>query len=74
QRRRQTDVRGIAVRTADCGVLSGLASRRVSRPERLKVAAGQLQAMSRVLRFHVRHLLGKELTMWQYVENLSPRS
>jgi len=61
------DARGIAVKTSHLAVLESLAHHTPSRPERLKVADVQMRAMSRILRLHIRYLLGKNLVMWKYL-------
>ncbi len=49
--------------------LAGLAAPPRSRPERVSIKPRQIVAASRLLRFHISHLLGKELRTWKYLQD-----
>ena len=62
----------LGVAPAELAMLSELAAHPPARVERVKIQPARLAAASRMLRFHVRYLLGKELRMWKYQLTLDP--
>ncbi len=60
--------RTLPVQAGDLALLADLAARPPARPERLSADPRQIVAASRLLRFHTRDLLGKELKMWKYLQ------
>ena len=61
------DARGMPVKFSHLAVLESLAHHTPPRPERVNVGQGQVRAMSRILRFHIQYLLGRNLVMWKHL-------
>jgi DNA repair protein RecO len=53
----------------DVAFLAGLAAHPPAYPGRVRVPPEQVAAASRMLRFHIRYVLGRELRMWRYLQD-----
>jgi len=74
QRNKQAAARAMRTQPVHLAVLNSLTTRPVPRAGRLKLDPAQVQGMSRLLRFHIQHVLGKKLTMWQYLSAVPPHA
>jgi len=63
----------LMVSGAHLGIAARLASRPGLEPDRLKLTGRQLDGLVRLIRHHVRFLLGKNLRTWPYLERTTMR-
>jgi len=68
---RSPDVSESSARTevdrAELATLAELAAQPPARVERVRMPPARVARMSRILRFYIRHMLGKELKTWKYL-------